>query len=96
MLDSRGAVPDEANHLVQHASRFQKAEIVRELLKNRDQVNLQDKDKRALVHYAAWFGEVSPFENYAGRFLVNLLIARPDSLHFAAFHGSAAGSDCDD
>jgi len=40
------------------AIRYGKGDVVSELLKRKDQINLQDKFLRTLLHYAAWFGEI--------------------------------------
>jgi ankyrin repeat protein len=40
------------------AIRYGKGDVVSELLKHQDQVNLPDKFNRTLLHYSAWYGEI--------------------------------------
>jgi ankyrin repeat protein len=81
------------DRLLQRAEVFHKAEVVAGLFKHKRQINLQDKDGRTLLHYAAWFGEPELI-NYLLKqegIQVNLTDERGlTALHHAAFHGNAA------
>lgn len=80
-------------HIIQLAELYQKADVVRELLKRRHMANLPDKDGRTLLHYAAWFGEADLIAELLANddIQVNLPDERGQTpLHLASFHGRAA------
>ncbi len=78
-------------HLLQLAVIYDKVEIVKQLLKRKRQVTLQDKDGRTLLHYAAWFGEENIVAECVSNPDINVNLtdeAGQSALHHAAFHGN--------
>ncbi len=73
------------------AIRYGKGDVVAELLKRKDQINLQDKYRRTLLHYAAWFGEIIFAAELLKKPEIMVNVVDCDgktALHFCAHHRS--------